>query len=399
VAVYMEALWRRYPLMSVLKPTFFQLAVRADAAWDRWSRRMRRRLGLARPLRILPYRGYGTRERVLIQGRVLEDREVRPAHLRRTLVGSAIASYQRYATREIPGARVAVLWGDKRWEGITDEEGFLELWVEPPVGIRLGWNSVELELLSPEPEGVPVVSASVLVAGSSAELGVISDIDDTVIATGVTNPLKRAWTLFLTEHRTRLPFEGVDAFYAALRDGHSGQADNPIFYVSSSPWNLYEHLDEFLALHRIPAGPLLLRDWGLSRQGFAPGGGHSHKLDKIRGVLSTFEHLPFILIGDSGQEDAEHYRTIVREFPGRIRCVYIRNVPSRARRAAELSRIAADVEAAGSQLVAVDDTVTAARHAAQQGWIRWEEVPRVEAHQREDASARTVLDSLERERG
>ena len=109
--------------------------------------------------------------------------------------------------------------------------------------------------------------------------------------------------------------------------GPRARADNPIFYVSSSPWNLYEHLDEFLALHRIPAGPLLLRDWGLSRHGFAPGGGHSHKLDKIRGVLETFERLPFILIGDSGQEDAEHYRTIVREFPGRIRCVYIRNVP------------------------------------------------------------------------
>jgi len=360
---------------------------------------VRRRLGVARPLRILPYRGYGTGERALIQARVLEDREVRPAHLRRTLVGSAVASYKRYATREIPGAHVAVHWGGKRWEGTTDEEGFLELWVPPPEGVAPGWNLVELELLAPEPEGVALVSAPVLVAGSSAELGVISDIDDTVIATGVTNPLKRAWALFLTEHRTRLPFEGVDAFYAALREGRGGGAANPIFYVSSSPWNLYEHLDEFLALHRIPAGPLLLRDWGLSRQGFAPGGGHSHKLDKIRGVLGTLERLPFILIGDSGQEDAEHYRTTVREFPGRIRCVYIRNVPSRAQRAVELSRIAEDVRAAGSELVVVDDTVTAARHAASRGWIRWEEVPRVEAHQREDADARTVLDGLGREGG
>lgn len=383
--------------MPVLKPSFFEFAVQADVAWDRWSRRVRRRLGLARPLRILPYRGYGTTRQALITARVLEDRNVRPAHMRYTLVGSAIASYKRYATREIAGARVAVRWGDKRWEGTTDEEGFLELWVSPPEGVSSGWSQVELELLAPDPEGASIVSAPVLVTGSRAELGVISDIDDTVIVTGVTNPLKRAWALFLTEHRTRLPFEGVDAFYAALREGREGGADNPIFYVSSSPWNLYEHLDEFMALHRIPAGPLLLRDWGLSRKGFAPGGGHGHKLDKIRGVLGTLEHLPFILIGDSGQEDAEHYRTIVREFPGRIRCVYIRNVASRAGRAAELSRIAADVRVAGSELVAVDDTVTAARHAASQGWIRWEEVPRVEEHKREDAEARTVLDGLGRE--
>jgi phosphatidate phosphatase APP1 len=373
--------------MPAFKPAFFELAVRTDALWDTWSRRVRRRLGLARPLRILPYRGYGTAERALIQARVLEDQDVRPPHLRRTLVGSAVASYQRYATREIAGAHVAVHWGDKRWEGTTDDEGFLELWVPPPEHVVPGWNSVELELLSPEPQGVARVSAPVLVAGPRAELGVISDIDDTVIVTGVTNPFKRAWALFLTEHRTRLPFAGVDAFYEALKQGQAGQADNPIFYVSSSPWNLYEHLDEFLALHRIPAGPLLLRDWGLSRHGFAPGGGHGHKLEKIRGVLSTLERLPFILIGDSGQEDAEHYRTIVREYPGRIRCVYIRNVPSRARRAVVLGRIAEQVREAGSQLVVVNDTVTAARHAAQAGWIRWEELPRVQAHQREDAGA------------
>jgi len=370
--------------MPVFRPAIFELAVRTDAMWDRWSRRVRKRLGLARPLRVLPYRGYGTSERALIKARVLEDHHVRPSHLRRTLVGSAVASYKRYATREIAGAHVAVHWGGKRWEGTTDDEGFLELWVVPPQHVEPGWNAVELELLSPEPQGVARVSAPVLVAGPRAELGVISDIDDTVIVTGVTNPLKRAWALFLTEHRTRLPFAGVDAFYAALRDGHTGGADNPIFYVSSSPWNLYEHLDEFLAVHRIPSGPLLLRDWGLSRHGFAPGGGHGHKLEKIRGVLSTLETLPFILIGDSGQEDAEHYRTIVNEYPGRIRCVYIRNVPTRAERALELEGIAREVRAAGSQLVVVNDTVAAARHAAQAGWIRWEEVPRVREHQRED---------------
>jgi len=373
--------------MSAFKPALFELAVRTDAMWDRLSRRVRRRLGLARPLRILPYRGYGTPERALITARVLEDQHVKPQHLRHTLVSSAVASYQRYATREIAGAHVAVHWGDKRWEGTTDDEGFLELWVPPPARVEPGWNQVELELLSPEPQGVARVSAPVLVSGPRAELGVISDIDDTVIVTGVTNPLKRAWTLFLTEHRSRLPFAGVDAFYAALRDGHTGGAENPIFYVSSSPWNLYEHLDEFLALHRIPAGPLLLRDWGLSRHGFAPGGGHGHKLEKIRGVLSTLERLPFILIGDSGQEDAEHYRTIVHEYPGRIRCVYIRNVPSRAQRAVELEHLARQVRQAGSEFVIVDDTVAAARHAAQAGWIRWEEVPRVREHQQEDTGA------------
>ncbi|AKI98959.1 phosphatidate phosphatase APP1 [Archangium gephyra] len=376
-----------------------KLAFHVEHNVESWGWRVRRKLGLARPPRILPYRGYGNPRQAVIKARVLENRHVRPPWKRHTLLGSAVASWKRYNTVEIPRARVLARWGEHRWEGTTDEEGFLELWVEPPPEARAGWNDVELELLSPSPEGVERVRAPVLLAGPEAQFGVISDIDDTVIVTNVTNFLKRAWTLFLTEHRTRLPFEGVDAFYEALHLGSSGSAVNPIFYVSSSPWNLYEHLDEFLQLHRIPAGPLLLRDWGLSRTGFAPGGGHGHKLEKIRGLMGTLESLPFLLIGDSGQEDAEHYRTIVREFPGRIRCVYIRNVWHRAGREKELAFIAADIRAAGSEMLTVDDTVTAARHAASQGWIRWQEVAEVQAHQAEDVQARTLLDKLDREHG
>lgn len=384
--------------MSRKRPNaLLRLAFQVEHHVESWSWRVRRKLRLARPPRILPYRGYGTPARSLVKARVLEDRKVRPPWRRYTLLGSAIASWKRYMTVEIPHARVRARWGDKTWEGQTDEEGFLELWVEPPEGTRSGWHEVDLELLSPSPKGVSRVRAPVLVAGAEAELGVISDIDDTVIVTHVTNVLKRTWALFLTEHRTRLPFEGVDAFYEALRQGRTGTAGNPIFYVSSSPWNLYEHLDEFLGLHRIPAGPLLLRDWGLSRTGFAPGGGHGHKLEKIRGLMEALAPLPFLLIGDSGQEDAEHYRTIVREFPGRVRCVYIRNVWHRTGREAELARIAEEIRALGSEMLTVDDTVTAARHAASQGWIRRQEVAEVQAHQQEDLEARGPLDALDRE--
>jgi phosphatidate phosphatase APP1 len=374
-----------------------QFAFHAEFHFEQWGRRARRRLGLSRPLRLLPYRGHGSARQAVIKARVLEDRHVRPPWKRHTLVGSAIASWKRYMTVEIPHARVVARWGERRWEGLTDEEGFLELRVEPPPGVEAGWHDVELELLAPDPEGVAKVRAPVLVSGPEAEYGVISDLDDTVIVTHVTNVLKRAWALFLAEHRTRLPFEGVEAFYAALREGRGGRALNPIFYVSSSPWNLYEHLDEFLGLHGIPAGPLLLRDWGLSRQGFAPGGGHGHKLEKIREVMGAHPSLRFLLIGDSGQEDAEHYRTIVREFPGRIACVYIRNVWHREGRERELARIAEEIREAGSQMLAVDDTVTAARHAAAQGYIRWEEVEEVRARREEDVQARGLLDALDRE--
>jgi phosphatidate phosphatase APP1 len=158
----------------------------------------------------------------------------------------------------------------------------------------------------------------------------------------------------MAEAFQRLPFPGVAELYEAFAHGTTKtRRSNPLFYVSSSPWNLYEHLDHFLEEHDIPPGPILLRDWGLTRDGIAPGGGHGHKRKKMKAVIEAFPDLPFVLIGDSGQEDAEHYLSLVEEYGSHIRVVYIREVPSSAGRTSVLAEIGERMLAAGSELVVV----------------------------------------------
>jgi phosphatidate phosphatase APP1 len=88
-----------------------------------------------------------------------------------------------------------------------------------------------------------------------------SGIDDTVIRTDTTIMVRMFRATFLENARTRLPFPGVAALNRALQRGADGTTLNPLFYVSSSPWNMYDNLEEFLAIQHIPAGPLLLRAW------------------------------------------------------------------------------------------------------------------------------------------
>jgi phosphatidate phosphatase APP1 len=168
--------------------------------------------------------------------------------------------------------------------------------------------------------------------------------------------------LFGNAH-TRIPFPGVGAFYRALHDG-----GNPLFYVSSSPWNLYDVLSQFLHLHRIPAGPMDLRDWGIASSG-SIGGHHGHKRAAIDRILATYPRLPFILVGDSGQEDPEIYRSVVHDHPERVLAIYIRSVvPDRARIDA-VEVLGQELADHGIDLVLAHDTVDAARHAAARGWI------------------------------
>jgi phosphatidate phosphatase APP1 len=119
----------------------------------------------------------------------------------------------------------------------------------------------------------------------------------------------------------------------------------------------------------MPPGPILLRDWGLTEDGFAPGGGHGHKRKKMKAVLDALPDLPFVLVGDSGQEDAEHYLSLAEEYGSRIRVVYIRTVPQKSGRAEVLAEIADAVRAAGTELVVVNDSAAIRDDAIRRGLV------------------------------
>ena len=216
------------------------------------------------------------------------------------------------------------------------------------------------------------------------DLGVVSDMDDTVLQSEVTSFLRAARMVFLENALTRLPFPGVAAFYRALERGSDGARRNPIFYVSSSPWNIYDVIADFMEIQRIPTGPIHLRDWDVGLDALTSSRLKRHKEPIIREILELYPSLPFILIGDDSQQDPEIYRSIIDGYPGRILAIYIRNVRTDPARSASVQALAKEVVAAGSTLVLADDTFAAAAHAAEQGWIRKDALDSVHEERRAD---------------
>src|SRR5690606_16029138 len=214
---------------------------------------------------------------------------------------------------------------------------------------------------------------------ANPDFGIISDIDDTILTTGAARIWEMLKVTFTQNAHTRIPFAGVSEFYDALRKGSDHILSNPIFYVSSSPWNIYDFLMEFLDAHQIPKGPLMLRDLGLSRDQLIAGSHRDHKLKQIKHILDAFRDLRFILIGDSGQEDPQIYFEIVQKYPGRILTVYIRDVSG-----ADLSDLADEYSAVGGELILVKDTTDAAAHALSKGWILKSDERKIEDQKRVD---------------
>jgi len=330
---------------------------------------------------IAAYRGYGRDGRGLVIARVLQDEALAPASAGHGKTRNLLAMLKRLESDPLPFARVrARLPGGDR-ELVADDEGFIREWLETEPGDAGGWSSVRLELPDPAGGSPRVAAAPILTPAASAAYGIISDMDDTVIQSEVTSFIRAARMVLLENARTRLPFAGVAAFYRALELGPPGGPRNPIFYVSSSPWNLYDVIVEFLEAERIPAGPLLLRDWDLGPSLFRHAG---HKSRAILEILETFPALPFILIGDSTQEDPEIYAEVVAAHPRRILAVYIRNVEPHPERAAAIRRLTERVAEAGSTLVLADDTLTIASHASAHGWIREDTLPEIRGEKAAD---------------
>jgi phosphatidate phosphatase APP1 len=346
-------------------------------------------------LRIEAYHGYGTGDRIYLKGRVLRDPGVREVRADSGVLRNLANTARRMMTDEIPYARVGARYGGAEGAAQADREGYfgIVLPIDAPAEQRSRWHEVELELLEPESPDAPVrATARVLIPPADAEFGVISDIDDTVVRTEATSLLRMLRIVLLTSAHTRMPFDQVDSLYRALEAGSDGERRNPVFYLSSSPWNFYDLLEEFFRVHGIPEGPLLLRDWNFSPRKLIGMGHQEHKLIRLRHLFEVYAELPWVLIGDSGQEDPEIYREAVREYPGRVRAIYIRDVTSGARDD-QVHAIADEVRGMGVEMLLVEDKTAAAAHAVDRGLITRDALRRMRAR---DAAPEPEPDLLEK---
>jgi phosphatidate phosphatase APP1 len=303
-------------------------------------------------------------------GRVLQDEGFRPASGSDRRWRNLVAFLKRMESDETPGARLRATFGGSSVETISDGEGYFSVEFEAP-GSSPGWHEIRLELLDRR----AAETGRVLVPPPDAEFGVVSDLDDTVIQSDVTHKLRMLVKLALSNAHTRKPFQGVAAFYRALHRGR-----NPFFYVSKSPHNLYAPLVEFLQQQQLPAGPLLLRDYGLRTK-------KDHKARAIENILATYPALRFILIGDSGEQDPEIYADILSRFPERIRVIYIRSIDRSAARLKAVGKLVEQVASTGCQLVLAEDSEFAAAHAAAEGLIPAAELSRVRIDKMADGKA------------
>lgn len=169
--------------------------------------------------------------------------------------------------------------------------------------------------------------SSKIVLTEEEGLTIISDVDDTVKVTEVRDKRR------LLRRTFAMPFEAVPRMADVFRRWTSQVS--AYHYVSSSPWQLYGPLSEFMAKEQFPLATFDLkrirpRDLSDTVESLLADP-LTTKPPVIRALLERFPKRRFVFVGDSGEKDPEVYGLIARERPAQVGRIYIRDVTGEPR--------------------------------------------------------------------
>lgn len=283
--------------------------------------------GAFRGVHVVVYRGFVAGDVAKVRVRVMEAPDL-PGDSRIPYWEVAQSNVRRHAALSIVGAEVELRVGRHRATAVTDSHGFATFSLPVPK-LRVGWHAAEAVATGIDDE--PVAGSGWVVKPSlAAPFLVISDIDDTILLTGLTEGLAMVARTLLHDVEQRSAIPGMSALYRGLARGIPGRSGNrrrepAFFYVSTGSWSFYSMLEQFIELRDFPPGPIFLTDWGPTER-YLRRSGAEHKRAAVRRLFEAYPGMRFVLIGDSGQRDPVIYEEMAREFPGRVLAALIRQV-------------------------------------------------------------------------
>ena len=265
----------------------------------------------ARDAYIISYGGYATTEVAVIRGRVGRGKPVvvRPGSGKATKVW---ATTKTFFGRDVDHARLRIVAGGLAAPVVADDEGFFEARLRGP--FTAGHRRFDLVLDQPGWRAEPL-SLELDVVDPRSGYVIVTDIDDTIIETGVTGgKAKMVARIAASDAYDIVAYEGAaEALSTFAAQGI------PIVYLSASPVELAPRLTQFLALRGFPAGAIFLRHY----EDDGAGDPTRYKRARFEKVLADFPGRKLILFGDNGEKDPEIFSTLAKQT-GRVAIGYVR---------------------------------------------------------------------------
>ncbi|MBW3069190.1 MULTISPECIES: phosphatase domain-containing protein [unclassified Actinomyces] len=216
----------------------------------------------------------------------------------------------------VPHLPVTVRLGGVSVRTRADREGYVDVVVRGH-GLSSGWHEATLEAA-----GTRAVTTRVLVVAPGPRLGIVCDIDDTVMVSHVPRMFVAAWNQLVKHTSSRESVPGMAQLLTRVRQAHPGA---PVIYLSTGAWNVVPTYRSFFERNGFPEGPMLMTDWGPTNTGLFRSG-IEHKRTGLRRLMIDLPEVKWLLVGDDGQHDPLIYGEAAREHSDRVAAVAIRRL-------------------------------------------------------------------------
>jgi phosphatidate phosphatase APP1 len=277
--------------------------------------------------RILLYPGYVSGGVGAIEGRVIAYEEPTPPSLNERRRANLRRNLGLLVNDERANVPVTVRLVEQQWQATTDVEGYFRIELDELAALTPGWHQIGGEVTGATTE------TGLLVLPDANIHGLISDLDDTILMTGVTSKRRMLANTLLRNPMQREAVPGTAALYRELAARNADAAAAPVFYLSASPRQLHFSIETFLAYNGFPRGVLITKRVTNDETSEPLLDQRAYKKVRIEEILERVPHAGFTLIGDDGEHDPEIYDEIRSLHPGRIEAIWIRRVhpdPERA---------------------------------------------------------------------
>ena len=314
------------------------------------------------------YRGYGHTGSLVVSGHVFKKMPYTPVAENKGLMPNFVRLLQLFFVKPLAEAKVQLRFYGQVIAGVTRFDGFFRFEWQSERELEAGWHEVMIDYIDSAGNVATTGQGRVFVPHIT-QYAFISDIDDTVLKSYSATVVRRLFELLVRPPSGRRIFVEAAAHYRLLSRAHTtDDMLNPLFYVSSSEWNLYDYLRQIFKRNELPDGVFVLNRIKRWYQLFATGKtGHEGKLEHISRILKTFPRQQFVLIGDNSQKDPDIYKTVADSHPGQVYAVYIRDV--REAKSTYTQHILTELAARGIETCLFDHSTEAVIHGKAIGLI------------------------------
>lgn len=267
---------------------------------------------------VVPYPGYGSTQWIRVLARVLLTKNPRPgsrAARKMQKRSESVRGWRSFTSVPINEVIVTIRINGHEMVVKADRGGVVDTHIE--MSLEPGMHTVQLQA-----EDSEVAEAQIHVVSPDARIGLVCDVDDTVMVTALPRPFLAAWNSFVLDEHARVPTPGMAVFLSRVAQIAEGM---PVVYLSTGAWNVAPTLRRFLGRNLYPQGTLLLTDWGPTRDRMFRSG-REHKEKQLRRLAHEFPEIKWILVGDDGQHDEAIYAEFEKEHPDSVKAVAIRQL-------------------------------------------------------------------------